>query len=57
MLIDDQQEDLGRARALVIPREQKSMIDQEPQIIQQPTREPANTSVGNTGGVGVDMDF
>ncbi|CAG8440703.1 10415_t:CDS:2 [Funneliformis caledonium] len=47
-------EDLGRARALVIPREQKSMIEQEPQImqgIQQPTREPANTSVGNTGGV------
>ncbi|CAG8671394.1 23785_t:CDS:2 [Gigaspora rosea] len=45
-------EELGRARALVIPREQKLMEEQTPLGI--PPRD--NIPIGNTG-VGVDMDF
>ncbi|CAG8464024.1 12940_t:CDS:2, partial [Acaulospora colombiana] len=49
------EEELGRARALVIPREQKPMEEQAQMGIAT-TREN-NIPVGSTGGVGVDMDF
>ncbi|CAG8563145.1 4653_t:CDS:2, partial [Scutellospora calospora] len=47
-------EELGRARALVIPREQKPMEEQAPLGI--PSARD-NIPMGGNTGVGVDMDF